>query len=72
MASELLYTMNKNANDLARGRLGTGRKAKATSGCLINVVHVRPRCPCRPRYSGRPAELIEMPFGLLAGFIIMY
>jgi len=31
-----------------------GRKAKATSGCLINVVRVRPRCP---RYLGRPVGL---------------
>jgi len=40
MVSELLCTTHKNVNDLARGRLGMGRKAKATSGCLINVVRV--------------------------------
>ena len=50
MVSELLCIMHKNANDLARGRLGMGRKAKATSGCIINVVPVRPHCPCRTRY----------------------
>jgi len=36
MASELLCITHKNANDLARGQLGMGRKAKAMSGCLIN------------------------------------
>jgi len=30
-----------------------GRKAKVTSDWLINVVRVRPRGPCRPRYLGR-------------------
>jgi len=40
MASELLCTTHKNANGLARGRLGMGRKTKMTSGCLINVVLV--------------------------------
>jgi len=30
-----------------------GRKAKATSGCQLNV-HVRPRCPRGSRYLGRP------------------
>ena len=42
--------------DLVRGRLAMGRKAKATSSCLINVVRVRPRCPCRPHYLGRLAS----------------
>ena len=46
--------MHKNANDLARGRLEMGRKVKAMSGGLINVVRVRPRCLCCPRYLGRP------------------
>jgi len=32
--------MHKNANDLARGRLEMGKKVKAMSGCLINVVRV--------------------------------
>jgi len=54
MVSELLCTTHKNVNDLARGQLWMGRKAKATSGCLINAVRVRPHCPCRPRYLGRP------------------
>jgi len=54
MASELLCIVHKNANVLARGRLGMRRKAKATSGCQINVVCVRPHCPRRPRYLGRP------------------
>jgi len=40
MVSELLCTIHKNANDLARGRLEMGRKAKAMSGCRINVVRV--------------------------------
>jgi len=53
MVSELLCTTYKNANYLACGRLRMGRKAKATSGCQINVVCIRPRCLCRPRYLGR-------------------
>ena len=49
MVSELLCTTDKNANDLACGRLGMGRKAKATSGCPIIVVCFRPR-----HLGGRP------------------
>jgi len=33
-----------------------GRKAKVTSGCLINVVHIRPRCLCCLHYLGRPVN----------------
>jgi len=40
MTSELLSTTRKNANDLSCGRLWMGRKAKATSDWLINVVVV--------------------------------
>jgi len=40
MVSELLCTMHKNVNDLAGGRLSMGRKAKAMSDYLINVVRV--------------------------------
>jgi len=40
MVSELLCTMHKNANDLACGRLGMGRKAKAMSNYVIIVVRV--------------------------------
>jgi len=43
MVSELVCTTHKNAHDLARGQLEMGRKAKATSGCLINVVRFYPR-----------------------------
>jgi len=60
MVSELLSTTHKNANDLAHGRLGMGRKAKATSGCLINIVRVRPRCLSRPRYLGRPLTPVSI------------
>jgi len=53
MVSELLCTTQKNANDLARGRLGVGRKAKVTCDCLINAV-------CRPCYLGGP-QIIALP-----------
>jgi len=55
MVSELLCTTHKNANNLACSRLWMRRKANTMSGgCLINVVCVRLRCPCRPRYLGWP------------------
>jgi len=43
MASELPCLTHNNMNDPARGHFEMWRKAKATSGCLINVVSVRSR-----------------------------
>ena len=60
MASELLCVTHNNVKDLARGQLEMGRNAKATSGCVINVVCVRLRCPCRPHYLGRLALQCQM------------
>jgi len=37
-----------------------GRKAKATSDCLINIVRIRLRCLCRPRYLGRSRYAITL------------
>jgi len=59
MASVLLCITHKNAKDLARGQLGMGRNAKAMSGCLINVVRDRARCPHRSHYLGQLVQNVS-------------